>query len=170
MKQKKRKRKFAFLFRFFLKIMVIAAIIYVVLTYVMTFHRMAGNNMFPSVKDGDLCIFYKLDDCHLSDVVLYTDEHGKQHMGRVVAVGGQEVDFPEQGGYFVNEYQPTEEITYQTFREENSDVKYPLTVEDQCFFVMNDFRTDTEDSRVYGTIHSDQIDGKLIFVLRRRGF
>ena len=89
-------------------------------------------------------------------------------LGRIVAVGGQSVDFPKDGGYTVDGYQPSEEITYQTFGADG--VKYPIDVGDDEVFIMNDFRSDTDDSRQFGCVKKSDIDGKLLFLIRRRGF
>lgn len=165
-----KKNKYGFLIRFLLKLLVMGGIFFLVLTYVLTFYRATGNSMFPSVKDGDLCILYKLEDSHTNDVVLYRAKDGKKKLGRIVAVGDQEVDFPEEGGYTVNGYQPAEEITYETYKDENSDVSFPVTLGTDEYFILNDFRSDTSDSREYSTLKKKDIEGKLIFILRRRGF
>lgn len=124
--------------------------------------------MFPFVKDGDLCIVYKLDEYTTGDVVAYKTKNGKTKIGRIVAVGGQEVNFQKDGGYTVDNYQPAEEITYQTFGADG--VKYPIEVGENEFFIMNDFRSDTDDSRQIGSIKESKICGKLLFLIRRRGF
>ena len=151
-----------------IKIAVLVIIVVIVLTWILGLHRMTGNNMFPFVKDGDLCIVYKLDDYTTGDVVLYRNNEGKMKLGRIVAVGGQSVDFPKDGGYTVDGYQPSEEITYQTFGADG--VKYPIDVGDDEVFIMNDFRSDTDDSRQFGSIKKSDIKGKLLFLIRRRGF
>ena len=68
--------------------------------------------MSPYVRDGDLCIFYRLDQIQLNDVVLYEDEDGKKRVGCFIASGGQVVEFEEEGGFKVDDYQPTEENPY----------------------------------------------------------
>lgn len=169
-KKKKRKSKFRFLLRFLLKLAVIAGAGYAVFTYVLCLYRQPGNNMFPAIHEGDLCIFYRLEESYLGDVVLYENQEGKEIIGRIVATGGQTVDFPEEGGYLVNNYQPTEEITYETHAAESSDVAFPLQLADDEVFIMNDFRQDTNDGRESGAVKKSKIRGKAIFILRRRGF
>lgn len=154
------------LIRLLLKIFFLALITFAVLTWVLGFHRMMGNNMFPSIKDGDLCVMYKLEEYHADDIVAYTDNSGASKIGRIVAVGGQKVEFPKEGGYTVDGYQPSEEITYETHGVDDA----PIEVAEGSFFILNDFRSDTDDSRIYGPIEEDRIDGKLMFLLRRRGF
>lgn len=163
-----KKKKLCPLAKLLIKIAVLAIIVVIVMTWILGLHRMTGNNMFPFVKDGDLCIVYKLEDYTTGDVVLYRNDEGKMKLGRIVAVGGQSVDFPKDGGYTVDGYQPSEEITYQTFGADG--VKYPIDVGDDEVFIMNDFRSDTDDSRQFGSIKKSDIKGKLLFLIRRRGF
>lgn len=126
--------------------------------------------MFPAVKDGDLCMFFKPEKCRINDVVLYLDDHDSLRLGRIVAEEGQLVEFPEEGGYLVNGYQPAEEITCETYTDKKTDIKYPLKIKKETYFIMNDFRSDMNDSRTQGMIERSRIYGKLVFVLRRRGF
>lgn len=171
MEDKKSKvTKYKFLIRFTIKTCLIIGIAVAVLTWVLNPFRMAGNNMFPSIRDGDLCIFYKLEPCYFNDVVLYEDERGNTKVGRIVAVGGQTVDFMEEGGYEVNGYQAMEEVSYETYAAEESNIIYPVTLEENSYFILNDFRSDTSDSRENGPVRQSQIHGKLLFLLRRRGF
>lgn len=166
--QKKKNKRIHPLVKLLIKMAVLGIIVFIVLTYVLGFYRMTGNNMFPFVKDGDLCIVYKLEEYTTGDVVAYRDDEGKTKIGRIVAVGGQSVDFPKEGGYTVDGYQPAEEITYQTFGADG--VKYPVEIGENEFFIMNDFRSDTDDSRQIGIIKESDIHGKLLFLIRRRGF
>lgn len=165
-----KKKKYRFLTRFLLKTCVIIVIGAVILIWVLRIHRMTGNSMFPSVRDGDLCVFYRLESCTLNDVVLYKDESGQAKVGRIVAVGGQTVDFMEEGGYEIDGYQAVDEIPYETYASVRSSVKYPVTLDENSYFILNDFRSDTADSREYGVVDRSQVKGKLLFLLRRRGF
>jgi signal peptidase I len=154
--------------RYLLKLAGLIVFLYLLFTCVLSLHRMTGNTMYPSVRDGDLCIFYRLESYNMNDVVLYRDSDGKKRVGRIVALAGQQVDFPEEGGYLVNGCEVSEEITYPTYGEKGQ--AYPITVEQDSFFLLNDFRSDSSDSRTEGVISEEQLEGKLIFILRRRGF
>lgn len=160
-------KRYKFFIKFLVKIFVLALFFWLVLMFVIEPYRMSGNMMFPGVRDGDLGLFYQLDKAYVGDVILY-EVNGKEHVGRVIAYGGQTVDFPEAGGYTVNGYSPFEEITYETYGKEGQ--TYPVEVPDGAVFVLNDFRSDMSDSRSYGVIEEDEIHGKLLFLLRRRNF
>lgn len=166
----KAKEKYDFLCRFLIKTVAMVIALIVILTFIFRIYRMTGNTMSPYVRDGDFCVFYCLDNIYLNDVILYEDENGEKHVGRVVASGGQTIDFPEQGGYLVSDYQPTEENPYKTEAAEESMVEYPLILNEDEYFVLNDFRQLTADSREQGAIQKKQIKGKLLFLMRRRDF
>lgn len=166
----KKNFKYRFVFCYLLKIAVIAGIFAVVLTLVVNLHRMEGNRMFPSVRDGDLGIFYRLADCYTNDVVLYTDETGQVTVGRIIAVGGQTVEFFKDGGYEVDGAAAYDEIPYETYMSEKHSISYPVTLEADEYFILNDFRNDTADSREYGPVKKKNVKGKLLYLLRRRGF
>ena len=170
MNAEKPKNSYRFLFYFLIKTAVIVIAAVLILKFVFLPYRMSGNTMSPFVRDGDFCVFYRLENIYLNDVVIYEGSDGKDHVGRVVASGGQIIDFPESGGYEVNGYQPAEEIPYETYRAEAGDVFYPLELGEGEYFILNDFRQLTTDSREYGAISEDQIKGKLLFLMRRRGF
>lgn len=164
------KRKYRFLKRFLIKTLAIVGCIYVILTFIIVVLRMEGNTMSPFVRDGDLCIFYRLEDIYLNDVVVYENTEGSLQVGRIVAGSGQEIDFPESGGYEVDGYRPAEEIAYETYAGEDSSITYPLTLKKDEYFILNDFRTLTNDSREIGVVKKKQIKGKLLLLVRRRNF
>lgn len=169
-KSKRKKKKYGYLVRFLLKTAFIFGSGAMILIFVFEPYRITGNSMSPFVRDGDLGVFYKLEDYYLNDVILYDDDQGNRRVGRIVATGGQTVDFPEDGGYEVNGYQPTEEVPYETYAATGVSVTYPLDLGEDEYFVLNDFRPITADSREMGSIRRQQIRGKLLFLLRRRNF
>ncbi len=166
----RKKKRYGFLFRFLIRTVVFILVVILLLTFVFRLFRMTGNTMSPFVRDGDFCVFYRLENIYTNDVVLYEDENGTLHVGRIVASGGQTVDFPEVGGYEVDGYQPTEEVPYETYGAEKGKVSYPLELKEDEYFLLNDFRKMTSDSRQYGAIKREQIKGKLLFMMRRRNF
>jgi signal peptidase I len=48
-------------------------------------------------------------------------------------------------------------------------IEYPYTVPEDSYFVLCDFRTSSDDSRSYGAVPKEDLDGKIITILRRRG-
>ena len=156
--------------KFGIKLLFIILIIVAALLFVIQIHRNTGNENSPFVRDGDLCIFNRLATININDVVLYESPNGQLKVGRVVALPSQKVDINDTGTYRVNDYLPEEEITYPTKLPENNKINYPLTLKSNQYFILNDFRTLTSDSREYGVISKSQIHGNLLMLFRRRGF
>ena len=149
------------------KLAVVAGIGWVALTFVFGVFRLSGNNMYPMLKDGDLCVTYKLDDYHSDDVVAYR-VNGRIRFGRIIARAGDTVDGDEQG-VLVNGMYPSEEVFYPTQMLETR-LELPVTLDEGQCMILNDYREDLSDGRTYGVMNEDELEGKVIFIFRRRGF
>ena len=152
-----------------IKIAAIALAVWLVLAFVIGITINYGNNMHPAVNDGDLVITLKLQRPYLNAAVLYRHD-GKTRTGRVVGLPGNVIDISEKGELLVNGAIASEDIYYPTYQAENSTVRYPYTVEEGKAFILNDYREDTDDSRAFGAVDMSDIEGPLIFSMRRRGF
>ena len=153
--------------RLLLKIAIIVVCIWLVLTFVFGVHRLSGNNMYPALKDGDLCITYKLEEYHVGDIVAYNID-GELKFGRIIARVGDTIDGDEEG-ILLNGSYLNEEIFYPTTILDTN-IQLPTTLKDNEFVILNDYREDMNDSRTYGIFSKDSLKGKIIFIFRRRGF
>ena len=166
--QKEKKSILMSLFLFLLKMILVIGALCALFTYILGWTRANDNNMFPMIKDGDFCLYYRLDESFIGDAVVYKDSDGRERTGRIIAVGGQEIDFTGDGGYMINGVTPGEMLPYETWPSEKSDVRYPLILEEGEYFILNDYREDNADSRKAGAIKKEDIKGKIIFIFRRR--
>ena len=158
-----------YLIDFLIKIVTITLIFYLALTYVFGIFLMSGNYMFPAIRDGDLAITYKLESPISNECIVY-EHDGKAYFGRLIARAGDVIDITENGELLLNGNRPSEQVFYTTHQEPTSGIVFPYTVPENGVFVLNDFRDETYDSRVIGAISEDDIRGRIIFVIRRRGF
>ena len=149
------------------KLLVVAAICWAALTFVFGAFRLSGNNMYPMLKDGDLCVTYRLDGYRSDDVVAYR-WNGRIRFGRIIAREGDTVDGDAQG-VLVNGMYPAEEVFYPTQMLETG-LELPVTLGEGEYIVLNDYREDLSDSRTYGVMKEEDMQGKVIFIFRRRGF
>lgn len=123
--------------------------------------------MFPAVKDGDLIVAFKLQvDYQKSDVVIYK-EQGKTRIGRFIAQEKDVVIMDDTGTLLINGVVQGGEIVYPTYAKEG--VAFPYQVPENEIFLLGDHRTQSTDSRDFGTISMDEVEGKVITILRRRG-
>ena len=161
--------KYTFLIRFFIKTAVIATVVILVFTFIFGVDIYHGNEMHPSLKDGDLVITYKLGKYNLGDIVRYKDpKTGSSRYSRIVGLPGFRIDITEIGELKTNGYVANEEVYYKTEKHEDSEVGFPFTVSDSSYFLLDDYRTIGRDSRDFGEIAD--LDGKVVYIVRRRGF
>ncbi len=166
-KPKKKKRSAAsYAAEFFIKVVLTIVGVWLLCTYVISVHVNHSNASYPMIKDGDLCISYRLGELRDGDEVSYIHD-GKVCFGRIAAQAGDSVEI-KNGYVSVEGYGVLEDVVYET-TEEGSLIEYPYTVPDNCIFVLNDFRDDVSDSRSFGAIDKSEIEGKVVFVMRRRG-
>lgn len=143
-------------------------ICWAIFTFVFGIAPMRGESMYPRIRDGDLMLFFRPErDYHIGDVVTFR-ESGRRYTGRIVAMERDIVDMTEDGDLLVNGSIQQEEIFYPT-QKEGAQIALPCTVEEGCVFLLNDLRTNGNDSRNYGQVALKKLDGKVITILRRRG-
>ncbi len=152
-----------------IKIAVTAALVWAVFTFVLGISVHYGNNMHPAVRDGDLTVSFRLQKPFINAVVLYKLD-GKTQVGRVIALEGSVVDIAENGSLTVNGIAPAEEVFYATYQADGSSITFPYTVEPGKVFILNDFRSDTNDRRVFGAVDRKDLKGPMLLTVRRRGF
>ena len=155
------------LLRLLIKLAAVALLIWLALIYVFGVFRLAGNNMYPMLKDGDLCVTYKLEEYHSQDVVAYRVD-GQLRFGRIVARSGDTLD-GDESGLLLNGGHPREEIFYPTQILDTA-LDLPVTLGEGQYVILNDLRENLSDSRTVGVIDEAALEGKVIFIFRRRGF
>jgi len=157
------------LFALVIKIAVIAAAFALIFTFVYGFYRSTDPDMAPMVKSGDLVMFYRLDKNYAIGDLLLLDFQGERQVRRVVARAGDVVEITPDGGLSLNgAVQQEPEIYHSTWAYENG-ATFPLVVGEGQVFVLGDARENATDSRVYGSINTDDTLGTVITIIRRRG-
>ena len=150
-----------------LRLAAVAAALALLLGVVLLVTQAHGQDMFPAVKDGDLLIAYRLQRRWAQDDVVLYRQGDVLRAGRIAAVGGDVVMLDESGELRVNGTLYAGEILYPTYPA--GDLVYPYTVPESCLFLLNDCRTQGEDSRHFGSVPEKNVAGKVITLLRRRG-
>ena len=166
---KKKKTTGKMLLGFLIKLAAIALAVWLLFTFVLGLVIHYGNNMHPAIHDGDLIISLRVQRPYLNAAVLY-EHDGKMCVGRVVGMPGNVIDISDEGALTVNGVAPAEEVFYPTHRCETESISYPYTVGEDQVFILNDFRSDTNDSRMFGAVDMKDVKGPVLVLLRRRGF
>ena len=151
------------------KIVLILTISYIVFTYCFGVLRMHGISMVPSISDGDLVIFYRLDkDFIRGDIIVFKTDESKTRVLRIVATEGQTVDINGSGELMINNHVEEEQAYFKTEEIKDSSIEFPYVVEKGKLFVIGDYRVNSQDSRIFGAIDKKEVKGKVLSILRTR--
>ena len=165
-KPKKKRTAKSYALSFFIKVFVTALVLTVVFRFIAGIHICHTNSAFPTIRDGEFCLTYRLAELKQGTMIVYR-HNGEVKFGRVIAFGSDKVsifnDFIS-----VNDYGISENAVYPT-SPEGSAISYPYQVPENCVFVLNDFRSNLSDSRTYGGIPLEDVEGAVVFTMRMRG-
>jgi len=150
------------------KIVFFVGLIYILFSYVFGFTVASGLSMYPRISDSDLVLYYRLDDkVKTGDIVVF-DINQKEYVLRVIGTGGQTIDIDNDGNLIADGHVVDEKIVYKTYKDKNSNIKFPYSIPNDEYLVLGDFRMSSVDSRNFGAIKKDQIKGTVINLLRSR--
>lgn len=149
------------------KCLCLVLVLYIMLSHVFLLTIAKGNAMFPAIKDGDVVFAYRIPDKYSKDDVIVYRHEGEIRIGRIIGRQTDVIAIDDSGSYRVNGTTQGGEIMYPTYAKEG--LEYPFVTPDESFFIMGDYRTQSEDSRDFGPIAEDAVLGKVITILRRRG-
>lgn len=155
------------IFSLIVKVSIIIAFVYLVLTFVYGMARYSEDSMSPSVKAGDVLLYYRFNKNYVASDVLALEYEGELQARRVVAIEGDTVDITEEG-VIINGNLQIESQIYEETLPYTKGIDYPVKIGAGQVFVLGDKRTVAIDSRVYGPIDVKDSLGKVITILRRR--
>ena len=153
---------------FFKKVFVVILAVGILLTTIYGIEFVEGQNMYPSIKDGDVAVYFRLNQEYQIGDVVAIEKNQSNYLGRIVAREGDLIEITEDGELIINNNVQQEEIYFLTYPDKNGLI-FPWKVTKGHVFVLGDFRTGSVDSRAFGEVSLDEIQGKVITVLRRRG-
>lgn len=154
--------------RLIVRMLVMAFAGWVVFTQVFGIYMVEGEGMYPRLRDGDLVLVFRLGKAYAQGEVVAYQWKGRRYFGRVVALGGDSVDFTPDGFVSVNGKIQQEEILFLTSAEDKP-VHFPIVLHQFELFVLGDNRLQTTDGRDFGTLDRDLVEGTVMAVVRRRG-
>ena len=150
-----------------IKIVFIGVVFILLFTFLFGITQVTDASMAPSIKEGDMAVFYRLDKKYVASDVLTLEYDGKKQIRRVVAVAGDVVDVTEDG-LVINGAVVQELGIYEHTLRYTEGIALPITVGPGQIFVLGDGRREALDSRMYGAVNIQDTLGKLMTVVRRR--
>lgn len=154
---------------FFFRLSFMILLFWILFGVIFGLRPMPNEDMSPRISAGDLMLFYRLDKKPGNNEVVVFKKDDQWYTGRVVARGGDSVEITEDSELKVNGSIVIEnDIYYKTPRYDDY-VSYPLTLADDEYFILCDYREGAKDSRYFGPVCENEIKGKVITVIRRSG-
>ncbi len=173
-KRKIRRRRMRALRSFLFRTVALAAVIYVLFWHVVGITMMPNKDMYPRLDAGDMLLYYRLEkniksqDIIVFDKAVTAGEEAKTLVCRVIAAPGDTVEVTEERGLTVNGNTLIESnIFYPTKPYEEGIAEYPVKLGEGEYFVMADQRNGGMDSRYFGPVKQEEIEGIVITLLRR---
>ena len=150
---------------FILHALVLLIVICVLFLKVVGFATVPNDDMYPRLDA--LLLFYRLEtDVKAQDIIVF-EKNNTRYVGRVVAVGGDTVEITDSESLIINGNTVMESNIFYSTPKYEGYVEYPLTVPQGTYFVLMDKRRGSEDSRYFGPVSLEEIEGTVITVLRR---
>lgn len=154
---------------FFTKLIAIVVLLVLLFGFAFGVTPMANDDMSPRISAGDLLLYYRLSDDLVTGDVLVFEKDGEQYVGRIVANPGDTVEVTDQATLMVNGSTVLESDIYYTTPKYDDGPAYPITLAQDEYFILCDYREGARDSRYFGPVSASEIKGKVITVIRRSG-
>ena len=128
--------------------------------------KVEGTSMMPSLEDQERIFVnkfvYRLEPISRGDIVVfrYPRDPSKSYIKRVIGVAGDRIRI-DGGQVYVNGEALDEDYVPPAYADSRS---YPETVvPPQCYLVLGDHRSMSNDSRDFGPVNQSYIYGKAVF-------
>lgn len=154
---------------FFSKLIAMVVLLTLLFGFAFGVTPMENDDMAPRISAGDLLFYYRLADDWANGDVMVFEKDGEQYVGRIVARGGDTVEVTDQATLVVNGSTVLENDIYYTTPKYDDGPAYPVTLAQDEFFILCDYREGARDSRYFGPVKASEVKGKVITVIRRSG-
>lgn len=159
------------LLSFVVMLAIVAALFFLLRTFVFIPYDIPSGSMEDTIMPGDMVfsekISYYLHGPEQGDIVTFADPQvaGRTLIKRVIAVGGQTIDFVD-GNVVIDGVVQDEPYTLGKpsipfdRTAPGVELSYPYTIPDGCLWVMGDNRTSSQDSRYFGAVKVSAVTGR----------
>lgn len=139
---------------------IIIIVVILVRTFIATPVRVNGSSMYPTLKGNEIMLLNKLGHINRFDiVVLKIDGREDNLIKRIIGLPGETVEIKDNEIY-INDKKIEDKYGYGVTYNIDK-----VTLKKDEYFILGDNRKISLDSRVFGTIHKDEIKGTTDFIM-----
>jgi len=135
------------------------AVILLFRSFVITRVVVSGNSMLPNFENSDVCLVEKFDITPERYDVVIVKEKGNEIIKRVIGLPGEIIKI-EDGEVTVNDEKISDEFNFDT--KEAGLISGEYTIPDGEYFVLGDNREVSYDSRYFGSVELEAIQGIVV--------
>ena len=143
-------------FRELLPYFIIILVVIFIKVFIVSPIRVNGESMDSTLHDGDIMLLdevsYRFSDIQRFDIVVIHRED-EYLIKRVIGLPGEKIKYVD-GKLYVNGKYVKEDFEHKKTND------FFAIIDEENYFVMGDNRTNSTDSRSFGTVSRDQILGK----------
>ena len=154
------------------EIVLLAIGLYIVITFAIQTVHVIGYSMLPTLNDNDYVLATKIDlrfsNPSRSDIVILKDpfDSSQDFVKRVIALPGEKL-LIRDGSVYINGHKLDEPYLPEAWTAINNPPPWSVgdgaVIPANQYFVMGDNRNRSQDSRLFGPIGRDRIDGRAWF-------
>lgn len=152
---------------FLQRLAVMVLMLWALFGFVFGLTPMQNGDMSPRFSAGDLMLYYRLPSTWHTQDVAVLEKDGVQYTARIVAQPGDVVEITEDAALKINNSVVIENDIYYSTPRYDDNLTYPVTLAEDEYFLLCDYREGAKDSRYYGPVRRAELKGKVITVLRR---
>lgn len=151
--------------KYLLSLIIAIIIVMLIQAFILIGAVVHSNQMSPALHQDDRILVSKVqttfNQIHNSDIIMYRHQ-GRIYFGRVIGIPGESVEI-KAGQLYRDDQQvhesyqvqhPIQTLALRNIKHSEGDILAP-----KHYLILNDDRSDLNDSRKFGTIHQQDIVG-----------
>lgn len=152
------------------KLILILLSVFTLKYFVLEFNYVKGKSMLPNYREGDFLLSLKSFQEYKKGDVVFVNKNNTVFIKRIIGTPNDKIKI-ENNSIFLNENKVnTNYIDKDIFLEENYKIKKnksykkmnEVILKENEYFVMGDNRSNSYDSRMFGSININEIRGKAV--------
>ena len=156
------------------RIIAIIAVVLILFFCVVDIHKQDGDAMSPSIRNKDVVVVVRIfKSLPAQTVCLYKTPNGEVKLGRVIGVPDDVITYNEHGRLMVNNIESSEGYIIDADSEEAKNIAADAKaykVPENSYYILNDRRSESGDSRTYGLIDKSDVLGQAFWQFRSGNF